>query len=71
MITLSTELKGSTISMCWLSQQLSPPPIDADEVTLERSARGFILSLLGSFLFKDKKGLHVHLYFLPLLRDLT
>ena len=33
--------------------------------------RGFILAFLGSFLFADKKGLYVHLCFLPLLRDLT
>ena len=26
---------------------------------------------MGSFLFADKKGEHVHLCFLPLLRDLT
>ena len=26
---------------------------------------------MGSFLFADKKGVHVHLCFLPLLRDLT
>ena len=53
------------------SHQLSTPTIDACEVTLERSARGFILALLGSFLFANNKGLHVHLYFLLLLRDLT
>ena len=47
------------------------PPADADEVTLELSAHGFILVLMGSFLFVDKKGVHVHLCFLPLLRDLT
>ena len=46
-------------------------PPDADEDALERSARGFILTLMGSFLFTDKKGVHVHLCFLPLLRDLT
>ena len=27
--------------------------------------------MMGSFLFADKKGVHVHLCFLPLLRDLT
>ena len=48
-----------------------PPQPDADEVALERSARGFILALMGSFLFVDKKGVHVHLCFLLLLRDLT
>ena len=57
--------------MRWLRDQLSTPAPDADEVTLERSARGFILALIGSFLFVDKKGVHVHMCFLPLLRDLT
>ena len=64
-------LKGSVISIWWLCQQLSTPGSDADEVDLERSARGFILALMGSFLFANKKGVHVHLCFLPLLRDLT
>ena len=64
-------LKGSAISIRWLCDQLSTPAPDADEVTLERSERGFILALMGSFLFADKKGVHVHLCFLPLLRDLT
>ena len=64
-------LKGSAISICWLCQQLSTLRPDADEVDLERSACGFILVLMGSFMFTDKKGVHVHLCFLPLLRDLT
>ena len=64
-------LRGSTISIRWLCDQLSTPAPDANEVALERSARGFILVLMGSFLFADKKGVHVHLFFLPLLRDLT
>ena len=64
-------LRGSAISIWWLCDQLSTPAPDADEVTLERSARGFILTLMGSFLFVDKKSVHVHLCFLPLLRDLT
>ena len=64
-------LRGSTIFIRWLCDQLSTPTLDADEVTLERSARGFILALMRSFLFEDKKRVHVHLCFLPLLRDLT
>ena len=66
-----TKVRGSAISTQWLSQHLSTPPIDVDEMTLERNARCFILALLGSFIFSNKKGLHVHLCFLPLLRDLT
>ena len=64
-------LRGSSISIRWLCDQLSTPAFDTNEVTLERSAHGFILALIGSFLFANKKGVHVHLCFLPLLRDLT
>ena len=64
-------LRGYATSIRLLCDQLSTPTPDADEVALERSARGFILALTGSFLFADKKGVHVHLFFLPLLRDLT
>ena len=48
-------LKGSAISIQWLCDQLSTLAPDADEVALERSARGFILALMGSFLFENKK----------------
>ena len=64
-------LRGSAIFIRWLCQQLSTLEPDADEVDLEWSARGFILALMGSFLFANKKGVHVHLCFLPLLWDLT
>ena len=71
MIPSLTELRGFVVSTRWLSQHLSTPPTDVDEVTLECNSRGFILAFLGSFLFADKKGLHVHLCFLSLLQDLT
>ena len=65
------DLRGSAIFIRWLCDQLSTLTPDADEVALEQSARGFILELMGSFLFTDKKAIHVHLCFLPLLRGLT
>ena len=71
MIPPSYEIRGSTISTRWLSQQFSTPPIEADDVTLERFAQAFILALLGSALFANQRGMHVQLYFLPLLRDFT
>ena len=64
-------LRGSAISIRWLCDQLSTLALDTDEVTLERSEIGFILALMGSFLFANKKGVHVYLCFLPLGRDLT
>ena len=71
-VTTPTDaLRGFAISMWWLYDQLSTLVPDANKVTLEWSARGFILALMGSFLFANKKGVHVHLFFLPLLRDLT
>ena len=63
----SDALRGFAISTRWLCDQLSTPAPDADEVTLEWSKRGFILVLMGSFLFADKKGAYVHLCFLLLL----
>ena len=48
-------LRGSAISIRWLCDQLSTLEPDADEVALKRSARGFILALMGSFLFEDKR----------------
>ena len=54
-------LRGSAISMWWLCDQLSTLAPDVDEVTLKWSACGFILALMGSFLFADKKRVHVHL----------
>ena len=71
-VTLPTNaLRGFSISIRWLYDQLSTLEPDANKVTLERSARGFILALMGSFLFTDKKGVHVHLCFLPMLWNLT
>ena len=64
-------LRGLAISIRWLCDQLSTLALDSDEVSLERSVCGFILALMESFLFADKKGVHVHLCFLPLLRDLA
>ena len=70
-VTLPADaLRGSSISIQWLCDQLSTPAPEADEIILKRSARGFLV-LMGSFLFTENKGVQVHLCFLPLLRDLT
>ncbi|KAL6321966.1 hypothetical protein AAG906_035881 [Vitis piasezkii] len=51
----------SAISTRWLCHQFSRPPVDLDDATLERYARAFILGLIGSALFTDKKGTHIHM----------
>ena len=52
----TSEIRGSAISTRWLCHQFSHPPVDLDDATLERYARAFILGLIGSALFTDKKG---------------
>ena len=47
------------ISARWLCHQFSHPPIDSNDATLERYAQVFILALIGSTLFTNKKGTHI------------
>ena len=53
------QIRGSSISARWLSEQFSYQPVGVDDVILERYARAFILALLGGALFADKTGTHV------------
>ena len=71
-VTLPTyEIRGLVISTWWLCHPFSHPPIDSDDATLEWYVGAFILALLDSTLFIDKKDTDVHMCYLPLLRDLT
>ncbi|KAJ9691645.1 hypothetical protein PVL29_013747 [Vitis rotundifolia] len=74
----TSKINKLAISTRWLCHQFSHPPIDLDDATLIGSAlftdgyaRAFILRLIGSILFTDKKGTHIHMCYLPLLRNLT
>ncbi|KAL9688039.1 hypothetical protein QQ045_032452 [Rhodiola kirilowii] len=44
--------------------------VDADEETLKKYARVYLLNLIGLTLFTDKSGKTISIYFLPLLEDL-
>ncbi|KAL9681497.1 hypothetical protein QQ045_013282 [Rhodiola kirilowii] len=54
----------------WFTENMSIIPDDADEETLKRYARAYILQLLGLTLFSELSGSSVPLHFLPLLEDL-
>ncbi|KAL9665622.1 hypothetical protein QQ045_021043 [Rhodiola kirilowii] len=54
----------------WFKENMSIIPADADEETLKRYARAYILQLLGLTLFSELSGSSVPLHFLPLLDDL-
>ncbi|CAL5329912.1 unnamed protein product [Camellia sinensis] len=57
------------MNMTWLSQTYGNLPIDADDITVQRYARAFILQLLDGSIFAGKSGSMVQLMFLPLLED--
>ena len=65
------EIKGLVISTRWLCHQFFHSPVDSNDATLEQYTRAFILGLIGSALFTDKKGTHIHMCYLSLLKDLT
>ncbi|KAL9660494.1 hypothetical protein QQ045_025309 [Rhodiola kirilowii] len=54
----------------WFTENMSIIPDDADEETLKRYARAYILQQLGLTLFSELSGSSVPLHFLPLLEDL-
>ena len=64
-----TNIIGMRLNLNWLMDHFSIPPDNADDVTLIRYARAYMLQLLGGCLFSNKSGNRVHLMFLPFLRD--
>ncbi|XP_057246685.1 serine/threonine-protein phosphatase 7 long form homolog [Beta vulgaris subsp. vulgaris] len=63
-------LQGSSLRLAWLRQHFFLLSNDADELTVQRFARAYILALMGSILFADKSGDAVQVLYLPLLADL-
>ncbi|CAN1314259.1 Protein MAIN-LIKE 2, partial [Linum perenne] len=39
--------------------------------TIEQHCRAYILDFFGSCIFADRSGAYVHLFFLPLLEDMS
>uniref|UniRef100_A0A803N7L7 Aminotransferase-like plant mobile domain-containing protein n=1 Tax=Chenopodium quinoa TaxID=63459 RepID=A0A803N7L7_CHEQI len=62
-------LEGSTLKLTWLRRHFSQMPEGADDLTVQRHSRAYILTLMGSILFADKSGDAVSLYYLPRPRD--
>ncbi|CAN1798208.1 Protein MAIN-LIKE 2 [Linum perenne] len=44
---------------------------DADEETVEQHCRAYIMDFFGSCIFADLSGAYAHLFFLPLLEDMS
>ncbi|RVX08123.1 Serine/threonine-protein phosphatase 7 long form-like [Vitis vinifera] len=65
-----TDIDGQRLHLTWLSQSFPTLAPDADEESIQRYTRAYILQLIGGFLFSGKSSDKVHLMFLPLLEDL-
>ncbi|XP_038885843.1 serine/threonine-protein phosphatase 7 long form homolog [Benincasa hispida] len=63
------DLKGSRLSIMWLASQFPELPLDANDISVRRYARAYIMQLIGGLLFTDKSSTLVHLMLLPLLFD--
>ncbi|CAN1781565.1 Serine/threonine-protein phosphatase 7 long form homolog, partial [Linum perenne] len=67
----SDDLSASRVKMMWLRSHFGSIRGDVDDQTIERNCRAYILDFFGSFIFADRSGSYVHLFFLPLLEDIT
>lgn len=65
--TGKTVLKGSTLKLSWLKRHFRHLPPDADDDTVQKFSRAYILILMGSHLFANKSSDRVSLLYLPLL----
>lgn len=63
-------IEGSVIKLKWLKHHFTNLPADADDETVLRFARAYILMLMGTSMFADKSGNDISLIYLPLLEDL-
>ncbi|KAL6339402.1 hypothetical protein AAG906_032934 [Vitis piasezkii] len=64
-----TDIDGQRLHLTWLSQSFPTLAPDADEESIQRYTRAYILQLIGGFLFSGKSSDKVHLMFLPFLED--
>ncbi|KAH7842388.1 hypothetical protein Vadar_004744 [Vaccinium darrowii] len=66
----ASNLQGGRLNLGWLEKTLPDLPDNADDATLRKYARAYILQLMGASIFSDKSSKCLHLMFLPLLEDL-
>ena len=64
------DLKGARLKMTWLDRHFRAIPANADEETVRRHARAYMLCLIGRVLLTDKTQNKVHLMYLQLMRDM-
>ena len=64
------QIRDSRLSLTWLGAKFPGLADDADEETIIRYARAYILQLMGGSMFANNSTRYVHLMFLPFLANL-
>lgn len=64
-------MKGNSLELTWLRDNFDHISYYADDITIQRHARAFILRLISGSLFVDKSAHLANLMFLPLLANLN
>ncbi|QHN93726.1 uncharacterized protein DS421_17g595120 [Arachis hypogaea] len=60
-----SQVQKYAVNCSWFQETFGECPEDADEETVRRYARAYIMILLGTQLFADKSGNRIHIRWLP------
>ncbi|RYR30616.1 hypothetical protein Ahy_B01g055365 [Arachis hypogaea] len=62
---INDEVQKYAVNCSWFQETFGECPEGADEETVRRFARAYIMMLLGTQLFTDKSGNRIHIRWLP------
>ncbi|RYR27940.1 hypothetical protein Ahy_B01g052012 [Arachis hypogaea] len=60
-----SQVQKFAVNCTWFQKTFGECPAGADEETVRRFARAYIMMLLGTQLFADKSGNRIHIRWLP------
>ncbi|XP_072061975.1 serine/threonine-protein phosphatase 7 long form homolog [Arachis hypogaea] len=64
-LPLANQIQKFAVNCTWFQEAFGECPEGADEETVRRYACAYIMMLLGTQLFADKSGNHIHIRWLP------
>ncbi|XP_072084476.1 protein MAIN-LIKE 1-like [Arachis hypogaea] len=69
-LPLANQIQKFAVNCTWFQETFGECPEGADEETVRRFARAYIMMLLGTQLFADKSGNRIHIRWLPFVARL-
>ncbi|RYQ83183.1 hypothetical protein Ahy_B10g101812 [Arachis hypogaea] len=66
----ANQIQKFAVNCTWFQETFGECPEGADEETVRRFARAYIMMLLGTQLFADKSGNRIHIRWLPFVARL-